>query len=226
MSPAKRTAESTEALRASLIDHARQLVEREGPSALTMRALAAEAGCATGLPYKVFADRQELVLELVHSELARLQTLSSDLVARAGTGSVGDNLTWLARQVLQSPGVALAQEVTSHEQMTKGFTKRVHESGIGPASIEQAFATYLTAEQDAGRVDDSIDVDAFASLLGGAVHNLVVSGEAYPRPTQRQLRRRMTAIADALGGHTRPRARGATKQRGRSPRPARNGRTT
>jgi DNA-binding transcriptional regulator YbjK len=43
MAPANRPAETTEALRASLIDHARRIVSRDGPSALTMRALANEA---------------------------------------------------------------------------------------------------------------------------------------------------------------------------------------
>ena len=53
MSPPRRTPETTEALRTSLVAHALRLVEREGAPALTMRALAAEAGCAVGLPYKV-----------------------------------------------------------------------------------------------------------------------------------------------------------------------------
>ncbi len=66
----RRTAETTEELRASLVEHARRLVAREGPAKLTMRALAAEADCAVGLPYKVFADRQDLMIELVRASLA------------------------------------------------------------------------------------------------------------------------------------------------------------
>ena len=160
MSPAKRAPESTEALRASLLDHARQIVARDGPSALTMRALAAEAGCATGLPYKVFADRHEIVLEIVHGELIRLKAVSDQLVVRAGSGSVGANLAGFAEEVLSSSAVALAQEVTSHDHLAKEFTRRVHSAGIGPSAIERAFAAYLVAERDAGRIDPTIDTDS------------------------------------------------------------------
>lgn len=198
MSAAKRAAESTEALRASLVDHARRLVTRGGPSALTMRALAVEAGCATGLAYKVFADRDEIVLEIVHAELARLRSMADDLAARAGRGPVGANLAWFADAVLESPAVALVGEVTTHDRLMKEFAHRVHGTGIGPNVIEHAFAAYLHAEQKAGRLDPSIDPGAFAFLLAGAVHNLVTAGETYPRPTRRQLRRHMTSIADAL----------------------------
>ena len=79
MSPARRTREATEQLRASLIEHARQIVARDGASALTMRTLAAQAGCAVGLPYKVFADRQELLMEILRAQFAGLQTSSEEL---------------------------------------------------------------------------------------------------------------------------------------------------
>jgi AcrR family transcriptional regulator len=205
MSPAKRPPESTEALRASLLDHARRLLSRDGPSALTMRALAAEAGCAIGLPYKVFLDRHELVLEIVHSELAQLQKVGENLVGRAGSGSVGGNLTWFAEVVLRSPAVALAHEVVGHDQLAKAMTERVHRTGVGPSTIEQAFAGYLSSEQQARRIDQSINTDAFAFLLAGAIHNLIMSGDAYPRPTKRQLQRHMAAVASALApSHRRP----------------------
>src|SRR5215204_4551897 len=80
MSPVRRTPEATEQLRASLIDHARRIVARDGASALTMRSLAAEAGCAVGLPYKAFDDRQELLMEILRAQFAGLQTSSEELI--------------------------------------------------------------------------------------------------------------------------------------------------
>lgn len=41
-----------------------------------MRALAAESGVSVGLPYKVFADRREIVAEIVHGEVAALRAAS------------------------------------------------------------------------------------------------------------------------------------------------------
>ena len=107
MSPAKRSAETTQQLRSSLIEHARTLIARDGPAALTMRALATEAGCAVGLPYKVFADRHELVAAIVHTEVANLRSTCDELIDRAGSKTVASNLIWFARVFLDSPAVAL-----------------------------------------------------------------------------------------------------------------------
>lgn len=198
MSPRKHTADESAALRASLLEHARRLIARDGGPALTMRALAAEAGCAVGLPYKVFTDRRELVLEIVHAEFARLDAARDQLVARAGTGPLADNLAWFAELMLDSPAVALAREIFADETLTEAVAARVHETGAGPGSFEATFASYLAAEQQPGRVAPEVDADAVGFLLAGAVHNLVVSGPAYPGPTRGQLRQHLAAIADRL----------------------------
>jgi AcrR family transcriptional regulator len=198
MSPPKRTTEDTEALRASLVDHAGRLVAREGASALTMRALAAEAGCAVGLPYKVFLDRNDLVAEICHAEFARLENTYEALARRAGTRTVGANLTWFAEQLLDSPAVALAHEVMHDNDLVKAVTERAHASGHGPATFETMFAGYIAAEKRAGRVAADADDDAVGFLLAGAIHNLIVSGGAWPQPTRRQLRRRLDALAATL----------------------------
>jgi AcrR family transcriptional regulator len=202
MAPAKRRAETTEALRASLIDHARRIVSRDGPSALTMRALANEAGCATGLPYKVFTDRHELVVEVVHAEFDRLRSASEEFLRRVGAGSVASNLTWYSEIILDSPAVALAPEIAGDLALSKAITAKVHGTGIGPGAFETAFAGYLAAEQRAGRVASNVDTDAFGFLLAGAVHNLIMSGEAWPRPTRRQLRQRLAGVAAAIAPPT------------------------
>ena len=151
MSPPKRPAESTEALRASLIDHARRLIARDGAAALTMRALAAEADCAVGLPYKVFTDRHDLVVQICHAEFQRLGDACDELATRAGTATVGANLAWFADLLLGSPAVTLAHEVFADETLAKAVTARVHETGIGPAAFETVLARYLAAEKQNGR---------------------------------------------------------------------------
>jgi len=202
MSPPRRPAETTEALRASLVEHARRIVERDGAGALTMRSLATEAGCAVGLPYKVFVDRQDLVAAILQAEFGRLTGGAAQLIVRAGTSSVGANLAWFAELILDSPAVALAHEVVGHEGLSKQMTAHVRETGTGPAAFEAAFAAYLAAEKQQGRVDVDVDERAFAFLLAGAVHNLVMSGEAWPRPTRRQLERWLNAVADAIASRS------------------------
>lgn len=198
MSPPRRTPETTAELRALLVAHAQRLVAREGAAALTMRALAAEAGCAVGLPYKVFTDRRELVAELIHAELVAMRSAVDELVARAGTGTIGGNLGWFAELLLASPAVAVAQEVFADEQLMQTVTARIHASGAGPASFEIMFSDYLAAEKRAGRIDRDVDEGAFAFLLAGAVHNLIVSGPGYPRPAKRRLEQVLAAVATRL----------------------------
>ena len=195
MSPAKRSTEATEQLRSSLLEHARTIISRDGPSALTMRSLAREAGCALGLPYKVFEDRGALVLELVHAELARLITVGQEVIERAGDHTVATNLAWFAGAILESPAVALASEIMADPDLGERFASRFHDGAAGPAGFEFAFASYLAAEQQIGRVGGGVDTDAYGFLLAAAVHNLVVSGPAYPRPTRRQLAQHLGAIA-------------------------------
>jgi len=198
MSPPRRTRESTEQLRASLLEHARTIIARDGPTALTMRSLAHEAGCALGLPYKVFTDRGELVLELVHAELERLRAAGCELVERAGEHTLDANLAWFARAILDSPAVALASEIIADETLSARFAADVHDTATGPADFGAAFSDYLAAEQQIGRVAAEVDVEAHGFLLAGAIHNLVVSGPAYPRPSRPQLKRYLAAIAARL----------------------------
>ena len=131
----------------------------------------------------MFAGRHEIVREI---ELVRLKSVKEDLVRRAGRQPVGANLAWAADEVLKSPAVALVQEVTADDELSNEFTHRLHGTGVGPTVIEQVFSTYLAAEQQSGRVDPVIETDAFAFLLGGAIHNLIISGDAYPRANQRR----------------------------------------
>jgi AcrR family transcriptional regulator len=185
-------------LRASLIEHARRLVAREGPDKLTMRALADEAGCALGLPYKVFADRQELVLELVRASFGDVHAKGEELLRRAGRGTVAGNLAWFAEWLLDSPGVALAQHVMQSPALAEAVVADFHSNGHGPRLLDQLLTDYLAAEQEAGRVSPDVDTSAFGFVLGGAIHHLVVMGEGYPRPSKRELQRILGAVVDRL----------------------------
>ncbi|HEX5997571.1 MAG TPA: TetR/AcrR family transcriptional regulator [Jiangellales bacterium] len=198
MSPDKRSAETTTQLRSALIEHARRLIAREGAAALTMRALATEAGCAVGLPYKVFADRHEIVAAIVHTELDRLRAARDELIQRAGSGTVGGNLAWFAAVFLDSPAVALTQELLADEALRQSVTATAHDNGMGPSAFPRVLSRYLAAEKQAGRVAPDTDEDAFGFLIASALHNLLVAGEAWPRPTRPELEQILTATATAI----------------------------
>jgi AcrR family transcriptional regulator len=197
MSPRRRTAEATEDLRASLVRVALDIVERNGPAALTMRSLATAAGCSVGLPYKVFTDRADLVAAVIALEFARVRAALEDVVAAAGTGTVGGNLAVWAQVLLGSPAIALANEVGDDPTLNARVDAAAGETGV-VAALEATMTAYLAAEQRLGRIDASVDVRAFGFLVAGAVHNLLASGEAYPRPTRTDLERWLGAVAARL----------------------------
>lgn len=194
----KRDPEATAQLRASLLEHARRLVAREGARALTMRALATEAGCAIGLPYKVFANREELVAELVREEFTALRDELDRWTASAGTGTVAANLARYAR-------ILLEREMPAWEMvgaLDDAALQRAAAEKAGPSGLLASFDTtvrdYLAAEQRLGRVAADVDVDAFGFLITGAVHNLLTAGPGYPRPSVRHLGRMLEAVATRI----------------------------
>jgi AcrR family transcriptional regulator len=204
MTRPKRSDETTRRLRAELLQHASTIVRRNGATALTMRALAAEAGVSVGLPYKVFADRREIVAEIVRGEITTLRAATEDLVATAGRGTVGENLTHFAEAILDSPAAPLARELHSDDQLLGSVTGAADEAGVGPTGLVSVLGRYLVAEQQAGRVAGHVDTDAIAFLLAGALHNLLIAGPAWPRPNQRELKRNLAGIAAAMAAHPSP----------------------
>ena len=203
MSPVKRSAEATERLRASLVDHARTLIAREGADALTMRGLASEAGCAVGLTYKLFADRRELVGEIVRAELGLLREASDELLARAGTRTVGANLMRYAETVLDSPAVALTRDLLNDEDLMRSVAASADHAGFGPAAFPRILTRYLAAEQEAGRVAGHVDTDAFGYLISSTLHNLLVAGDAWPKPSRPRLQQMFDATAAAIAADSR-----------------------
>jgi AcrR family transcriptional regulator len=195
---ARRTSEEIRGQRQLLVSAARVVVRRDGAAALTMRAVAREANCAVGLPYKVFANREELVLDLVAEELASLASALNAWVRTAGRHSVGGNLYRYARILLDGDVPALVHANTIDDQAFAARLRDVTEASGLLDSFDGAIAAYLSEEQRLGRIRADVDTATFGFLVTGAVHNLVSAGDLYPRPTDRQLRSHLDACASAL----------------------------
>ena len=63
--PGRPAADATRDLRRTLLHTSRQLLDDEGPSALSMREVARRAGCTHQAPYHYFADRETILAALV-----------------------------------------------------------------------------------------------------------------------------------------------------------------
>ena len=163
-----------------------------------MRAIASEAGRAIGLPYKVFANREEIVAELVLEEFVGLRAELDRWTARAGSGTVGGNLAAYAKIMLDRdlPVWQMINDL-GDAALSQAAAAKAGPSGL-LASFGSTVRDYLDAEQRLGRIHPDVDVDAYGFLITGAIHNLLIAGQGYPRPSRRQLDEMLHAIASRI----------------------------
>src|ERR1700754_1960907 len=71
-------------LRRALIDAARRVLEQEGPAALSLRAVAREAGVSPAAPYHHFKDKGELLDAVADQGWAMLSQVMSEALTKKG----------------------------------------------------------------------------------------------------------------------------------------------
>ncbi|MEX2980875.1 TetR/AcrR family transcriptional regulator [Streptomyces sp. C36] len=184
--------------REQLFDAAERVLLRDGPSALTSRAVTTEAGCAKGVLHRHFADFDAFLADLVRDRIARLDDQGAALRDSAGTGTVADNLTDVLTALFGSVAVAIVGLVTSRDEL-RARLRRTTPTGI-PLLTEAAaaIASYLTAERERGRVAADADVDMLAPMLIGAVHMLFADRKGTP-PESGAVRKVVDAVITGIG---------------------------
>ncbi|MFF4250811.1 TetR/AcrR family transcriptional regulator [Streptomyces sp. NPDC001663] len=186
--------------RRQLFDAAERILLRDGPNALTSRAVTTEAGCAKGVLHRHFADFDAFLAELVLARIHRLEDRSAALRASAGTGTLTGNLTAALTDLFDPVATAVVSLVISRDEL-RARLRAAGSTGI-PLMGEAAamLASYLTAERDLGRLKPDTDVGVLAPTLLGAAHLLYADREARS-PDAEAVRRVVTAVvAGALRG--------------------------
>ncbi|EPH46055.1 hypothetical protein STRAU_0791 [Streptomyces aurantiacus JA 4570] len=166
--------------REQLFGAAERILLRDGPSALTSRAVTTEAGCAKGVLHRHFADFDAFLAELVLDRVARVEARADTLHAAAGTGTVTGNLTAVLTDLFESVAVAIVGLVTSRDGL-RARLRKARPTGV-PVLTEAAamIASYLAAERDLGRVAADADVGTLAPTLIGAAHLLFADRQSAP----------------------------------------------
>jgi len=179
--------------REQLFDAAERILLRDGPSALTSRAVTTEAGCAKGVLHRHFADFDAFLTELVQDRIARIDSQAAALRDSAGTGTVADNLTRALTALFASVAVAIVGLVTSRDEL-RARLRQSTPTGIPVLTEATAMiASYLTSERDLGRIAADADVDTLAPTLVGAGHMLFADRKGAP-PEAGAVRKAVTAV--------------------------------
>jgi AcrR family transcriptional regulator len=166
--------------REQLFDAAERVLLRDGPSALTSRAVTTEAGCAKGVLHRHFADFDAFLAELVLDRIARLDGQAAALHSAAGTRTVADNLTGALTDLFESVAVAIVGLITSRDGL-RARLRQTRPTGV-PLLTEAAamIASYLSLERELGRIASAADVDTLAPTLIGAGHLLFADRKGAP----------------------------------------------
>ena len=183
-----------------LFDAAERVLLRNGPNALTSRAVTTEAGCAKGVLHRHFADFDAFLAELVLDRIARIDSQAAALRDSAGTGTVADNLTGALTNLFDPVALGILGLVTSRDQL-RARLRQTTPTGIPVLTEATAMiASYLTAERELGRIAADADVDTLAPMLIGTGHLLFAGREGTPPEAEAVHKVVTTVIAGAVQG--------------------------
>lgn len=184
--------------RQQLFDAAERVLLRDGPHALTSRAVTDEAGCAKGVLHRHFADFDGFLTELVLDRSERLAEVSATLINSVGQDTVAANLTTALQEFFGPVPVAIIPLIIIRDDLRSRLRSARPGGGAGIlGQLTRAVADYLTAERDRGRLAADIDIDSVTlSLVGGG--NLLATEEG-GLPRREAVHKLVTAaIADAV----------------------------
>ena len=166
--------------RGQLFDAAERVLLRDGPNALTSRAVTTEAGCAKGVLHRHFADFDAFLAELVLDRIARIGGQAAALRESAGTGTVAGHLTGALTDLFGPVAVAIVALITFRDDL-RARLRQERPAGVPLLTEATAMiASYLTAERELGRIAADADVGTLAPTLIGAGHLLFADREGGP----------------------------------------------
>lgn len=159
-------------VRLQLFDAAEKVLLRDGPSALTSRAVTTEAGVAKGVLHRHFTDFDDFLAEFVLDRRARMTPRAEQLLRAAGTGDVVDNIAAALQSVFGSVAMAILPMVTFRVAL-RARLRETWPAGVPIlADAVEMIADYLAAEQRRGRIAPEAEVDGLAPMLVGTAHLL------------------------------------------------------
>jgi AcrR family transcriptional regulator len=179
--------------RAQLFNAAERVLLQNGPTALTSRAVTAEAGVAKGVLHRHFTDFDAFLAELVEDRIDRVGHQAAALRESAGTGTVADNLTGALMTLFQSVALNIVGLLIYRDDL-RARLRQTRPTGV-PLATEAAamVAAYLAAERELGRIAADADVGTLAPTLIGAGHLLFAGREGRP-PEAGDVRKVVTAV--------------------------------
>jgi AcrR family transcriptional regulator len=186
-------------LRDQLLDATGRVLETDGPTAVTTRRIAREAGCSEGSIYNHFGSKEELLACVVGERIAGFPARVEELAASPGSGDVREQLREVAELALAfyRRGTPMMAVALRDPAAMRDRARTIHDRGFGPWRVIERMASWLRAERSLGRLAADADPEAAATaLLGACLYHAFVATSWGPElaPTTR------TAVDRAVAG--------------------------
>lgn len=183
-------------VREQLFAAAERVLLRDGPSALTSRAVTTEAGVAKGVLHRHFDDFDAFLAQFVLDRVERLDPRVAALRTCAGTGTVVGNLAEALTALFASVAVSIVALVSFRDEL-RARLRQAWPAGV-PVLTEAVdlLAAYLAAERELGRITAGAEVDLLAPTLIGTAH-LLFADRTGPTPDGGTVRRMVAGILSA-----------------------------
>ncbi|MFE9560268.1 TetR/AcrR family transcriptional regulator [Streptomyces sp. NPDC006487] len=162
-------AQGQEALRAALLDLAARLLAAEGPSALTMRRIANEAGCSTTVLYRHFGAKDGIAEALYREGFARLRR---SLEAVPPSADPPTHLADLGRAYRANALTERNLYQVMFAGLIPGFTPTPEARAVAAASLE-VLREAVRACAAAGVLRPAVDVDEVTDIIWAAAHGSI-----------------------------------------------------
>lgn len=186
-------------VREQLFGAADRILLRDGPNALTSRAVTTEAGVAKGVLHKHFTDFDDFLAAYVLARVDQMHPTATALQDAAGTGTITGNITEALTAVFGSVAVAIVALITFRDDL-RARLRETWPVGIPVlTNVVTLLADYLKAERTRGRLTPQADPDFLAPMLVGTTH-LLFADRTAPPPDKKAVHK---AVAAALSGAVR-----------------------
>jgi AcrR family transcriptional regulator len=183
------TAERRAANRAQIVAAARRCFSRDGFHQTSMPDIAAEAGVSVGAPYRYFAGKDEIILEIAGDAFRMMFDPVEHFVDAAGDVTVADLVAAAIEPVSGAAAVNRAGQVAPVDELLRcavqawGELLR-HESlrqqaEAGFEGVRGRIAEALRDGQRAGSVPAELDPDRGARVVMALLHGFVLQHTAF-----------------------------------------------
>lgn len=162
--PPKRRGRPPSGGREAILDATLELIRERGIAKLTSRDVAARAGVSDASVYYHFEDRPGLLKAVFEHGMKPLKFMSTVDQSELDRPTVlREAMRSLEEFFSDSLPVMLAAQ--SDPELAAALAAHIQENDLGPHQGVESLGGYLRSEQDAGRVNPEVDVEAVALLV-------------------------------------------------------------